>query len=131
MNTKQRTVMIFVLLLSLATSSCAPGQMFGPTITPTSTNTPLPPTATDTPVPPTSTSTPPPTDTPTSIPDWNGIPIIPGAINGQESGKDQSTLQGITLITQDYQFTTATTNQISSVIMNKRWPTGDGNLGQI
>ncbi len=69
MNTKQRTAMIFVLLLSLAISSCAPGQLFGPTITPTptntptstATNTPIPPTATDTPIPPTTTNTPVPT----------------------------------------------------------------------
>ncbi len=70
MNTKQRTATIFVLLLSLAISSCAPGQLFGPTVTPTplptltptltptATNTPVPPTATDTPIPPTATNTP-------------------------------------------------------------------------
>ena len=64
MNTKQRTAMIFVLLLSLALSSCAPGQLFGPTVTPTptltatATNTPVPPTATDTLEPPTFTPTP-------------------------------------------------------------------------
>ena len=46
MNTKQGTTMILVLLLSLVMSSCAPGQIFGPTVTPTSTSTPLP---TDTP----------------------------------------------------------------------------------
>ena len=48
MNIKQRTVMIFVLLLSLAISSCAPGQIFGPTATPTMTATPM---ATVTPIP--------------------------------------------------------------------------------
>ena len=52
MNTKQRIAMIFVLLFSLALSSCAPGQLFGPTATPTSTSTPA---ATSTPV---ATSTP-------------------------------------------------------------------------
>ena len=56
MNTKQRTAMIFVLLLSLALSSCTPGQLFGPTVNPTPTLTP-----TQTPIPPTSTNTPVPT----------------------------------------------------------------------
>ncbi len=40
MNTKQRTTMILVILLSLALSSCAPGQLFGPTAMPTLTSTP-------------------------------------------------------------------------------------------
>ena len=109
MNTKQRTVMIFVLLLSLATSSCAPGQLFGPTVTPTptstSTPTPLPTsTLTLTPMP---TNTPMPTDTPTSIPDWNGIPIMPGATNGQDLGGSLlHGLGGTILTTERYQFTT-------------------------
>ena len=42
MNTKQRTAMIFVQLLSLAISSCASGQLFGPTATVTPTLTPTP-----------------------------------------------------------------------------------------
>ena len=49
MNTKQRIAMIFVLLLSLVISSCAPGQIFGPTATPTPTPTLTP---TLTPMPP-------------------------------------------------------------------------------
>jgi hypothetical protein len=76
MNTKQRTAMIFVLLLSLVISSCAPGQIFGPTITPTITPT-LTPTNTITPtITPTSTSTIVPTNTP--------LPL-PGTIHGKIS----------------------------------------------
>ena len=52
MNTKQRTIAILVLVMSLVISSCAPGQLFGPTATPTLTSTPA---ATSTPV---ATSTP-------------------------------------------------------------------------
>ena len=59
MNTKQRTTMILVLLLSLVISSCAPGQIFGPTAAPTLTSTPA---ATSTPV---ATSTP--TESPEEI----------------------------------------------------------------
>jgi hypothetical protein len=67
MNTKQRASMILVLLLSLVISGCAPGQIFGPTVTPTPTNTPTP-TSTNTPIPPTATDTPTPTNTPTLTP---------------------------------------------------------------
>jgi hypothetical protein len=65
MNTKQRSAMIFVLLLSLVISSCAPGQLFGPTATPTQIPTLRP------------TSTPIPTSTPTStpIPPRSGVSI--------------------------------------------------------
>ena len=59
MNTKQRTAIILVLLFSLALSSCAPGQLFGPTAAPTLTSTPA---ATSTPV---ATSTP--TESPEEI----------------------------------------------------------------
>ena len=37
MNTKQRTTMILVLLMSLAISSCGPGKLLVPTFTPTPT----------------------------------------------------------------------------------------------
>jgi hypothetical protein len=55
-------VFIFVLI-TLLLSGCGPGQMFGPTITPSPTQTPIPPTATNTntPIPPTITNTPAPT----------------------------------------------------------------------
>ncbi len=66
MNTKQRTAMIFVLLLSLATSSCAPGQLFGPTVTPT----PLP------------TLTPTATLAPTAVPTLTPTPAL-GKIYGK------------------------------------------------
>jgi len=70
MNTKQRTAMIFVLLLSLVISSCAPGQLFGPTATPTMTSTP---TMTATPM---ATATPIPTNTPV-------LPPISGTLQGK------------------------------------------------
>jgi hypothetical protein len=54
MNTKQRITVVLVLAISLIVSSCAPGQLFGPTITPTPTMTP--------------TSTMTPTELPTSTP---------------------------------------------------------------
>jgi hypothetical protein len=51
MNTKQRVTVVLVLAISLIVSSCAPGQLFGPTITPTPTLTATPrPTATLVPV---------------------------------------------------------------------------------
>jgi hypothetical protein len=73
---KTRTVTVFYLLTSLlvgmeAVSGCGPGQLFGPTMTPTSTNTPIP-TSTSTPSPtftPTPTFTPSLTPTPTIIPE--------------------------------------------------------------
>jgi len=64
MNTKQQIIVLFILALSLFVSGCGPGQIFGPTITPSPTNTPVPtntsvPTDTPTPIPPTSTPIPP------------------------------------------------------------------------
>jgi hypothetical protein len=56
MNIKQRTFAILVLITSLVMSGCGPGQLFGPTLTPT-----LPPT-------PTSTLTPTPIPSPTINP---------------------------------------------------------------
>lgn len=35
MNTKQRTISILILVMSLVISGCGPGQVFGPTLTPT------------------------------------------------------------------------------------------------
>ncbi|MEK6753756.1 MAG: hypothetical protein AABZ00_15980 [Chloroflexota bacterium] len=68
-----KKVIAFLLLVSFLVSSCAPGQMFGPTLTPTatSTNTPTPtPTFTPTP-PPTNTPIPTPTEYPFSkLPGW-------------------------------------------------------------
>jgi len=61
MNTSQRITVVLVLLTSLVFSGCGPGQLFGPTITPTPTQT-LTPTPTPTPTP---TATPPPTATQT------------------------------------------------------------------
>lgn len=58
MNTKYGNLVILVLVMSLIISGCGPGQVFGPTITPSPTNTPTP----------TSTSTPTPTFTPTMTP---------------------------------------------------------------
>jgi hypothetical protein len=66
MNTKQQTLAIFVLIMSLIISGCGSGQLSGPAFTPTitafptlpPTTTPLPPTLT--PVPPTATPTTPP-----------------------------------------------------------------------
>ena len=63
MNTKQRITMIFVLLLSLALSSCASGQLF----VPTATSTPLP-TLTPTFIPPSATPL------PTTVPTEGMIP---------------------------------------------------------
>ena len=40
MNTKQRMTVVLVLALSWIVSGCAPGQIFGPTVTPTPTSTP-------------------------------------------------------------------------------------------
>ena len=81
MNTKQRIAMIFVLLFSLALSSCAPGQLFGPTVTPT----PLPtltPTLTAT-----ATNTPIPTSTQTATPLPAYRKRSPSYISAQGEGK--------------------------------------------
>ena len=62
MNNKQRTAMIFVLLLSLALSSCVSGQLSAQLSAPATTSTPLP-TLTPTFIPP--SDTPMPTTVPT------------------------------------------------------------------
>lgn len=62
MNTKQRTIAICFLAMSLLDTGCGPGQLLGPTLTPTPTPTLMP-----TPM-PTSTNTPTPTSTPTVTP---------------------------------------------------------------
>lgn len=73
MNIKRKIFAIFVLTMSLVNSGCGPGQLFGPTITPTSTKT-LTPTATLTPT-PTSTPTKTPTITPTETKRPTDTPI--------------------------------------------------------
>lgn len=63
-----RKLIALLILLSFSISACGPGQIFGPTITPTPTSTSTPtqtPTSTPT---PTSTSTPTPTSTSTPTP---------------------------------------------------------------
>ncbi len=91
--------------------ACGPGQLFGPTITPTPTNTATPTaTATSTPTrtatltpsptktlrPPTATAT---LDLPSGKPlaSWEGIPIMPGALAGE-----------VIVICRIYQFVTLT-----------------------
>ena len=56
-NRKLSQWLSFTILITLLLSGCGPGQMFGATITPSPTNTPIPPTATLTPIPPTATAT--------------------------------------------------------------------------
>ena len=65
-NKKTLRWAFFIIFIPLILSGCGPGQIFGHTITPTPTQTPIPPTRTATPVPPTSTVSPTiiPTDTP-------------------------------------------------------------------
>jgi hypothetical protein len=75
MNARQRIIVVLVLLLSLVVSGCGPGQVFGPTLTPTPTFTP---TKTNTPTP---TKTPTPTNTPTFTP--SPTPIPPSEITGK------------------------------------------------
>lgn len=60
MNTKQRTISILFLIVSLIISGCGPGQFLAPTITPSPSNTPT--------ITPTSTPTITPTFTPTLTP---------------------------------------------------------------
>jgi len=67
MKAKQRTVAICYLAMSLLISGCGPGQLFGPTLTPTPTFTP-----TQT---PTSTSTPTPTFTPSEPAPWSLVAV--------------------------------------------------------
>jgi len=63
-----KKMLIALSLLSFMISACGPGQIFGPTLTPTPTVT-LTPTSTSTPtLPPTTTPTPLPTSTPTPVP---------------------------------------------------------------
>lgn len=65
MKTKQYYALISLLLVSLIASGCGPGQVFGPTITPTATLTPVP----------TSTSTPTPTFTPNPTVTFTQTPV--------------------------------------------------------
>ena len=55
MNTRQQATAILVLVMGLVISGCGPGQLLGPTPTPT----PIPPTLAPTPIPPTPTLVPP------------------------------------------------------------------------
>lgn len=94
MKSKKNLLQMFASILTiLVLSGCGPGQIFGPTVTPSPTHTPIPPTSTNTPVPPTATETPvPPTPTPfslrmpvgTPVSEWRGLPIMLGAIAGEE-----------------------------------------------
>jgi len=82
---KHVSLVSLILFASFVLSACGPGQLFGPTITPTPTNTP---TTTPTPTPtstptltPTSTSTPTPTQTFTPTPTL--VPIAVGKWSGK------------------------------------------------
>jgi len=91
-------ILVSLVLLALLVTACS-ALAPAPTPTPTATSTPLP-TDTPTPVPTsTATNTPlPPTETPDPIlgllpsgtpeSEWKGIPIMPGAINGE--GDDEA-----------------------------------------
>lgn len=72
MNTKQRTIVIGLVAVSLLTSGCGPGQLFAPALTPTATPTPMSPPASSTSP---STSVPPYTPEPTSTPLLAPTPI--------------------------------------------------------
>lgn len=72
---------LFLIVITILLSGCGPGQLFGPTITPTSTQTPIPPTFTPTPVPPTATPTP--TLTPTTIPTNTSTPRENNVVDGK------------------------------------------------
>ena len=91
---KRQIAIIMIVITNLFLSSCRPGQLFGPTITPTPMNTSTP-TLTTT---PTLTSTTTPTFTADNlnnivtpriidpyglIIDWGNIPLMPGAIPGE------------------------------------------------
>lgn len=85
---------LLLLILSICLTSCSSFAP-EPTPTPTNTNTPMPtntplPTLTSTPVPPTATEDAFSALLPSGTPDveWKGIPIMPGAINGEEGEKD-------------------------------------------
>lgn len=87
MNAKQQSAIVFILTLSLLISGCGPGQLLGPTITPTLTQT-LTPTATLTPTPTatlTSTATSTPTIAPTNTPSLT--PTLPIDIPKPQAGK--------------------------------------------
>ncbi len=84
MNTNSKAVAICVLAFSLALSGCGPGQLFGPTVTPTPaiTSTPtLTPTATAT-LTPTATAT----LTPTPVPVCNPNTTVQGAMDNDLPG---------------------------------------------
>lgn len=91
-----RSTFAFIILLSLLLSACSvsstpePTATQNPTLTPAPTSTTAPsvtpePTQTQTPLPPTPTLDAIAALVPSGVPDaeWNGIPIMPGAIAGQ------------------------------------------------
>lgn len=85
MKTKQLTPIVLFLLLSIFFSGCGPGQVLGPTMTPTFTVTP---TYTKTPTfTPTNTSTPIPTNTSTPLPTSTATPTITPTAVGSGLGK--------------------------------------------
>jgi hypothetical protein len=139
MNTKQRSIVIFVLVMSLTMSSCGPGQLFGPTVTPTPTTTP---TTTPTPIPPTSTPTPiPPSPTPTLVPNSiygiitiEGKPIVNTTVyvNLEKSTKSEKVSSTETDAEGNYIFTNLKpdTYQLSLLWKwkNEDWPCSDSTL---
>jgi len=130
MNTKQQTIAILVLVMSLVLSACGPGQVFGPTITPTPTLTSTP-TITPTLAPsatPTVTFTPTSTLTPTPSctvqnGDWSGdfsdfkvdnctITSASFTIQANGGGTDTITLikQSIPIANNEFQYSFTTQN---------------------
>jgi hypothetical protein len=102
-----RKVTLILILLSFLLSACGPGQLFGPTITPTATSTPTP----------TATLTPTPTSTPTMKPtpivydgDWAGTTSSGGRIT--------FTLQGNGILSIRVNFGLSTKNSSCNVDMN-------------
>ena len=98
---KRQIAIFMIVITNLFLSSCGPGQLFGPTFTPTPMNTSTP-TLTTT---PTLTSTTTPTFTADNlnnivtpritnpyglIIDWGNIPLMPGAIPGELRDKTYS-----------------------------------------
>jgi len=75
------SISILALLSIVAASACQPAATAVPTVTFTAVPTrTVAPTPTKTPIPL--------TETPTAVPQWNGFPIMPGAVGGE--GDDES-----------------------------------------
>ena len=98
MKEKQKVIAICFLMVGLFVSGCGPGQLFGPTLTPTPTitNTPKP-TITPT-LTPTPTHTPSPTLTPTEIPILNTYKIFYTAMSWHDA-QDHCSKLGAHLVT--------------------------------